>query len=121
MVRSMRRRIDLAEARARERFGSRARPGAIITITSRFAIGVIKAARAFGINMPDDMMVATLSESELARSQDIPVTGVDLHGDVVGREGVALLLQRLAKSAAPAPPLIVSPTLRLRASTADPV
>lgn len=91
-------------------------PDAIVCATSRFASGVIQAAQEAGMRVPDQVMVAALSDSELARSFDPPITCLDLHGDVAGRESIALILHRLTGAEAPdLKPL--APTLRVRAST----
>lgn len=105
-----------ARAHADKVFRLKATPDAIVCATSRFATGVIQAAAKAGLRVPQDIMVAALSDSELDRSHTPAITALDLHGDEMGRESVTLLLSRLAGEAAGAAK-IVSPTLRIRAST----
>jgi DNA-binding LacI/PurR family transcriptional regulator len=93
------------------------RPDAIIAATSRFAVGVISAARELGLAVPHDLMVAALSDSELARGHETPITALDLHGDIIGRESVALIMRRLAGEPPPPASTALRPTLRLRESS----
>lgn len=91
------------------------RPDAIVAATSRFAIGVVDAARSLDIAIPSGLRVAALSDSELARGHATPITALDLHGDRAGRDGVELLIALLqGKPVRHAP---VTPSLRIRAST----
>lgn len=92
------------------------RPDAVIAATTRFALGVIAAAGELGLGVPRDLMVAALSDSELARGHETPITALDLHGDTIGRESVALIMRRLAGEPPPEPTTL-RPTLRPREST----
>ncbi|MBX6425810.1 MAG: LacI family DNA-binding transcriptional regulator [Variibacter sp.] len=101
---------------ALELLSEKSRPDTIVAATTRFAVGVMQASRELGLAVPQDLMVAALSDSELARGHETPITAIDLHGDVVGRESVALIMRRLAGESPPEP-AILRPTLRLREST----
>ncbi|MDH4865413.1 LacI family DNA-binding transcriptional regulator [Alcaligenes nematophilus] len=92
------------------------RPDVIIAATSRFAVGAAKAATQAGLTVPQDIMIAALSDSELTRSHIPPISALDLHGDIVGKEAVEKLVQFL-EGASPAPYTRIRPTLRLRQST----
>lgn len=105
-----------AEALARQMLRKENRPDAIIAATSRFAVGVIAAARELGLAIPHDLMVAALSDSELARGHETPITALDLRGDIIGRESVALIMRRLAGEPPPASTAL-RPALRLRESS----
>lgn len=91
-------------------------PDALICATSRFAIGAARAARGHGLRIPQDLMLAALSDSELARSHDPQITALDLHGDLLGQRAVTRLVEVITGQ----PPSVtdrVAPTLKLRAST----
>ncbi|HWK68264.1 MAG TPA: LacI family DNA-binding transcriptional regulator [Rhizobiaceae bacterium] len=91
-------------------------PDAIIAATSRFAFGVGEAAAKLRLEIPRDLMVATLSDSDIARDYPVPMTALDLHGEIVGRQSVQLLMKQLAaEPAEPGQPIL--PTLRAREST----
>lgn len=96
--------------------GTGGRPDAIVAATSRFACGVAQAAKELGLDVPGDLMIAALSDSDLARNDPVPITALDLHGETVGRESVLLLMSRLAGEEPPmrAP---VLPTLHIRQSS----
>ncbi|MFT4122135.1 LacI family DNA-binding transcriptional regulator [Bradyrhizobium sp.] len=92
------------------------RPDAIVAATSRFATGIIDAARSLGIAVPSELRVAALSDSELARGHETPITALDLHGDRAGRDGVEVLIA-LLQGKVPVEHAAVIPSLRIRAST----
>lgn len=71
------------------------RPDALITATSRFAQGVVQAIDELGLSMPEDIMLSTLSDSEIARGNRVPVTALNLHGELMGRKAIELLIDHL--------------------------
>jgi len=92
------------------------KPDVIIAATSRFAVGAAKAVSSANLRIPQDIMIATLSDSELARSHQPPISALDLHGDVVGKEAVVKLVQFL-EGRQPSRFSQIRPTVRLREST----
>ncbi|MFE0017562.1 LacI family DNA-binding transcriptional regulator [Mesorhizobium sp. NPDC059054] len=110
---------EAARQAARTELTSPQRPDAIIAATSRFAAGVALTAEDLAIPIPGELMLSTLSDSEIARSHPVPVTALDLHGAAMGREAVALLVRRLEGERLDVP-VVIEPTLRERASTARP-
>lgn len=92
------------------------KPDVIIAATSRFAVGAAKAASNANLRIPQDIMIAALSDSELARSHHPPISALDLHGDVVGKEAILKLVQFL-EGRRPARFSQIRPTVRLREST----
>ncbi|BEU28072.1 LacI family DNA-binding transcriptional regulator [Paraburkholderia sp. 22B1P] len=91
-------------------------PDAIVCSTSRFAVGVAQAAKDAGLQIPEDLMVTALSDSELARSYRPQITALDLHGDKIGQAAIAMLADVVQGNVPTISPL-VPPTLRLRASS----
>jgi DNA-binding LacI/PurR family transcriptional regulator len=92
------------------------RPDAIVTATSRFARGVVQAIDKLGLSIPKDIMLSTLSDSEISRGNSVPVTALNLHGEIMGRESINMLIHRLAGGSIPELK-VVQPTLLIRQST----
>ena len=90
---------------------------AIFTPPDRFALGVLRAARERGIDVPGRLRIAVGVDSSQARLADPPITAIDLHPQETGRAAVDMLLARIA-GAAGSGPRIVRADLRPRASTA---
>ncbi|MCZ8405346.1 LacI family DNA-binding transcriptional regulator [Achromobacter xylosoxidans] len=91
------------------------RPDAIIGATSRFAVGAAAAVSQAGLEMPRDVMVAALSDSELARSHTPAITALDLHGDALGKEAVHKLVRMLEGEVSVSSQIM--PSLRIRGSS----
>ncbi|PKW18309.1 LacI family DNA-binding transcriptional regulator [Saccharopolyspora spinosa] len=92
-------------------------PDAIVAAASRFASGAAQAAEMAGMNVPDDLMVASLTDSEFTRANNPPITAVDLVLEELALRAVDLLLGRLKGQPALAVPLVLQPELRWRQST----
>ncbi|MEU9337188.1 LacI family DNA-binding transcriptional regulator [Streptomyces sp. NPDC048290] len=92
------------------------RPDAVFTTLDSLALGVHLAARSLGLRMPDDLQVATLSDSEAARQARPAVTAIDLDPVGTGRDAVQLLITAIEESGAPAP-VLVPTTLHERGTT----
>jgi DNA-binding LacI/PurR family transcriptional regulator len=90
---------------------------AIFAPPDRFAVGVLRAARERGIDVPGALRIAVGVDSSQARLADPPITAIDLHPDETGRAAVDMLLARI-EGAAVAAPRIVSAELRVRVSSA---
>jgi len=60
-----------------------------------FAVGAVRAIRAAGRRIPDDVMVATRYDGLRARTCDPPLTAVDLHLDQVAHQAIDLLFDHL--------------------------
>lgn len=93
------------------------RPDAIVAAPSRFAAGIAQTAEKLGIDMPGDLMLAALTDSEYTRGNTPPITSVDLALEELGMTTVALMLQRLAGDPPPVRRPVVQPRLYVRRST----
>ncbi len=83
------------------------------------AMGVLRALRAAGLRVPQDVAVASINNSLFARSADPPLTSVDPFPHVVGRMAARLVQDRLeGLTTGPAVQLSVGSALIVRASTA---
>ncbi|MBC3190422.1 LacI family DNA-binding transcriptional regulator [Pseudonocardia sp. C8] len=93
-------------------------PHGVIASASRSAAGVADAATALGLRIPDDLMVAALTDSAHVREYEPAITAVDLRLEELSRAAVQLLLSRLDGAPEPAAPVTLEPVLHWRASTA---
>lgn len=86
---------------------------AVVAPIDAMAAGVMTALRARGLNVPQDVRVATRYDGIRARSETPALTALDLHLDVVARLSIQALIETLegAEEApvltAPKPQLIV--------------
>jgi DNA-binding LacI/PurR family transcriptional regulator len=90
---------------------------AIFTPPDRFALGVLRAARERGLDVPDRLRIVVGVDSSQARLADPPITAIDLHPDQTGRAAVDMLLARIDGVPVTAPRILPA-QLRVRASTA---
>ncbi|MDQ0380411.1 LacI family DNA-binding transcriptional regulator [Amycolatopsis thermophila] len=95
----------------------RHRPDAIIMATSDFAAPAARVATEEGLRVPDDLMIASLTDSEHSRTASPPITAMDLNHESLAEHAVELMLARLSGAAEPAEALVIDPVLHLRAST----
>lgn len=93
------------------------RPDAVITDPSSFAAGIACGAGKLGLAIPEDLMLAAVTDSEFSRGHTPPITAVDLALEDLARHAVRLLLDQLSGGAPPKRPSIVQPVLHWREST----
>ncbi|HCU91643.1 MAG TPA: LacI family transcriptional regulator [Actinobacteria bacterium] len=91
-------------------------PDAVFVAAARFVRGVLRAAKANGRRVPEELLIAAGVDSIQAREGDPPVTALDLHPERQAEAAVEMLLARLDDGQVEAPRHIPA-TLRLRAST----
>lgn len=87
----------------------------IITAASRFAVGVCQAAGSLKFAVPDDIQVASLTDSSMAATHRPGITAVDIRLDRAGAVSVDLMIDLLQGlgTAMPAP---IVPEIRWRES-----
>ncbi|MDW5596441.1 LacI family DNA-binding transcriptional regulator [Conexibacter stalactiti] len=96
------------------------RPDAIVTTLEGLALGVKLAAETRGLRVPEDLMIAAVSDGPGLAQAHTSITAADLAPAELGTAAVRLLLERL-DGAAPTPRAVVIPSvLRVRASTRRP-
>jgi LacI family transcriptional regulator len=76
------------------------RPGALVCLNDRVALGTYQALADAGLRVPADVSVVSFDDSELASWLRPPLTSVALPHRLLGRRGVELLL------AGPAEPVV---------------
>jgi DNA-binding LacI/PurR family transcriptional regulator len=94
-------------------------PDAVFVVAARFVRGVLRAAKAVGCRVPEELLIAAGVDTVQAREGDPPVTALDLHPERQAEAAVEMLLARLDDGQVEAPWHIPA-TLRLRASTGAP-
>ncbi|MFE0027279.1 substrate-binding domain-containing protein [Amycolatopsis sp. NPDC059021] len=72
------------------------RPDALIVASSNFAALAAEIAAAQGLRVPDDLMIASLTDTEHTRSASPPITAMDLSHERLAEHAVELMLARLA-------------------------
>lgn len=101
----------------RARLAAPDRPDAIVVATSDFAALVVELATASGLRVPEDLMVAALTDSEHSRTSDPPITAMDLNHEGLAEHSVELMLARLSGANTPSEAHVIAPDLRVRRST----
>ncbi|ADB50976.1 LacI family DNA-binding transcriptional regulator [Conexibacter woesei] len=92
------------------------RPDAIVALAERAAAGVVQAARALGLTIPGDLMVASGADSPETTFGDPAITALDLHPGERGSAAAELLIDRLAGRAT-ATSRTIAANLLVRASS----
>ena len=59
------------------------------------AFGAVKAFENLGIDIPEDIAVASFNNSVLAKHSNIPLTSVDINAIELGREAMNLLVDAI--------------------------
>ncbi len=95
----------------------RPRPDAIYTTLDRLAVGVLLACRGRGISVPDDLVLASTTDTQFLRSANPPVTALNLNAPEIGRRAAELLVGQIEDDDEPPRHLFVPISLIERAST----
>ena len=110
---------DAAARRAHEIFTKREQSAAMIVLDDFMAFGVITAARAHGIRIPDDLAIMGFSNSTFCNLLDGGLTSISLNISLIIEHAVDLLLGLVRDpAAAPIQRVIVPCELMVRRSTA---
>jgi DNA-binding LacI/PurR family transcriptional regulator len=94
-------------------------PDAICTPLDRLAIGVLLAAKAKGISVPDELLVATVTNSEATRAARPPLTALELYPQRLGTTAVEMLVD-LIEGRVPAEATVVVPTRLIKRRSSSP-
>ena len=101
---------------ARRMLTGERRPTAIFTASDTQALGVIAAARALGLHVPDDLSVIGYDDIEAADYVGLTTVRQQLFES--GRRGAEILLSEIEDRAAQPPIVALEPQLVVRATTA---
>ena len=70
-------------------------PDGLIVADDLVAFGAVKAFENLGINIPEDIAVASFNNSVLAKHSNIPLTSVDINAIELGRKAMNLLVEAI--------------------------
>ncbi|CAG0980797.1 HTH-type transcriptional regulator DegA [Anaerolineae bacterium] len=90
---------------------------AIVTPQEHCVIGVLKAIRARGLRIPDDMSVIGLLNEAMNELATPPLTTISFPGAELGREAARILLGRLDGTLTTTQQVLIRPELVVRGST----
>lgn len=106
---------------ATERLLARADPDALVCANDLIAVGALHALLAAGRQVPQDVAVVGMDDTELARMMFPQLSSVSLGSTERGRRAAELLLQRIADPTLPPRREQVPPSLAIRASSGTPL
>ena len=92
------------------------RPTAFVAAADCMALGALRYLQEMGVCCPRDISAVGYEDGLLAEYSIPPLTTVSARKEVIGREACRLLMERIAGSEKPSPPVCVSPLLVERAS-----
>ena len=92
-------------------------PDAVICANDLLAVGVMHELAAYGLDVPNDVAVVGMDDSELAEQCFPPLTSVNLGSAERGRRAAELLLARIEDSTRTPRRIVVQPSLSVRRST----
>jgi LacI family fructose operon transcriptional repressor len=93
------------------------RPRAIVVSNSLLLIGVIKAARALGLQIPRDLAVAGFDNESWTELVEPGMTVIEQPVEDIGRTAMSLLFERLQTPALPVRKVVLSGRCIVRGST----
>ncbi len=96
------------------------RPTALFAVNDITAVGAMSAALELGLRIPQDLSLVGYDNTSLAQIRHLWLTTVDNAGPEVGRRAARALLRRIAEPGAAGTVELLTPTLRVRGSTAPP-
>lgn len=95
-------------------------PTAVVCFNDKIAVGVMQAAAARGLRVPDDLSVAGFDDSEMSRATSPHLTTVRQPLEEMGRIAVTMLLRLLEGHALDALHIELATELVIRESTRPP-
>lgn len=87
--------LEAAEKAALDLLSKEDRPDAFLCNDNISALGVLKAAKALTIDMPDQLGIVTFDNYPLAEYTDPPLTSVDVDTAFLGEQTARLLFQQI--------------------------
>ncbi|MDR1825097.1 MAG: LacI family transcriptional regulator [Bifidobacteriaceae bacterium] len=113
-------REEQGEAAVRALFALPQPPDALFLANSRLLVGALRALRALGRQVPDDVTLASFDETPLMELLTPPVTTVRQRAYEIGQRAAQLLLERIGGYAGPARHITLMPELIIRSSSIRP-
>jgi DNA-binding LacI/PurR family transcriptional regulator len=107
--------------RAAQRLLAQGQPfTALVAGNDQMALGAIRALHEAGLRVPEDVSVVGFDDIPEASCFAPPLTTVRQDFDLLGKQGIDYLVQRIENPDIPAVQHVIYPQLLLRASTAPP-
>lgn len=104
--------------RAVERaLGERTRPDALVAVPDGSITPALQAIHAAGLDVPQDLLLASYVDSSVMSSLPVPITAVDLDPREMGRQAARLLAGLIEGDRQPGTVVAVPVRLAVRAST----
>ena len=94
------------------------RPDAIYATLDRLALGSLSAARARGLRVPDDLIVAGCTDSKASQWAEPPLTSLALNPEEIGRRVIEMLIAVVKEEGDPPAHEFVPTKIVARESTA---
>ncbi len=93
-------------------------PDAILAVNEIYAAIALKASKAKGLSIPDDIAIIGFTNGLISEFTYPPLTSVEQHGDLMGRQAAELLINRI-ESIGPNDfqKVVISTGLKIRKST----
>lgn len=92
-------------------------PDAIFAGLDRHALGTLLAAESLGIHVPEDLMLASATDSQQMSSAQPSITALSLSPELVGTRSVEMLIALIEEPGAEAGPIVVPASIAAREST----
>ena len=97
---------------------SKDKPDAVVCYNDMVAIGFMGGARALGVSIPEDISVVGIDNIAFGRFTSPALTTVDVQSELLGEEGMRLLLRQIAGDGPPVTGHVaIEPRLVMRDST----
>ena len=111
--------LDLYEQIKRV-FAGKNPPDAILAVNEIYAAIALKVAKESGLKIPEDIAIIGFTSGLISEYTDPPLTCVEQHGFLMGKQVAELLINRI-ESTAPSEfqKIVISPNLKIRKSTLD--
>lgn len=72
-------------------------PDGFFAVNDLTAAETMKIVKQYGFNVPKDIAIVGYTSGQIASLTDPPLSSVDQHGYIIGREAIKLLIDRLEK------------------------
>jgi Transcriptional regulators len=92
-------------------------PGALFVASDSIAIGVLRAIHEHGLVIPDDISLISVNDIPTARFTFPPLSTVRIHSEMMGSQGVNLLIEKSRDGRALPLNVFVPSVLKLRGTT----
>ena len=111
--------LDLYE-QIKKVFALKNPPDAILAVNEIYAAIALKVAKESSLKIPEDIAIIGFTSGLISEYTDPPLTCVEQHGFLMGKQVAELLINRI-ESTAPGEfqKIVISPNLKIRKSTLD--